>query len=150
MTIIACNRQMLACDGYVTYNSLNLSVPKSWREKDFIIGIAGNYETGLIFVDWYMRYGEHWNKERVWPPSKNEDSDFCALILNKNGICQCGPQMRVFKVFEDYAAIGIGSEFAMGAMSMGASPDRAVELTCKHIIGCGGDVTVNYLESNPS
>lgn len=149
MTIVACDRKSLVSDGWVSYGSLNLSVPKTWRKKDLIIGVAGTYETGIIFYDWYMKHGAHWDKEMKPPMPRSEDGDFSALILDPAGIYQCGPQIRVFRLFQDCAAIGMGAEFAMGAMSMGASPERAVELTCKHIAGCGGDVTVNYLETNP-
>lgn len=48
-----------------------------------------------------------------------------------------------------FHAIGNAREFAIGAMAMGASAERAVEVAIEHNINCGGEVTTLRLGVRP-
>lgn len=41
-----------------------------------------------------------------------------------------------------YLALGSGSEYAMGAMSMGATAEQAVAVAIEHDTGSGGEIMV--------
>ncbi|ODT84837.1 hypothetical protein [Phenylobacterium sp. SCN 70-31] len=80
-------------------------------------------------------------KRKIGPPlpSKDQENSMGVMIepdgkiyvLQETGICLSGAE---------YYAIGSGSEFALGAMAMGASAEEAVRAAIKHDCYSGGEI----------
>jgi hypothetical protein len=92
---------------------------------EVILATAGESSAGMVFVDWYGSGRE--------PPELlvHGDADFTVLVLSKDGLFEYDKWCRAEKVLEPFYAIGSGSNIAIGAMEMGASAVRAVEIACR-------------------
>jgi hypothetical protein len=89
------------------------------------------------FLAWYAQGAD----PKAWGDG---NPDLRALIVRPNGevmLFEDGLQASGPIVCERYA-IGSGAEFALGAMEMGATAERAVEVACLFEPHCGLPVTV--------
>jgi len=130
MTTVAYRGGIMAADSRVTYDSEAAGsrffrTEKLFRKGKDIIGLAGESEPGLIFLDWYGS-----NKA---PPDALVDggADFTALVLTRKGLFEYGKYCRGERVLEPFYAIGSGCKAALGAMHMGADAARAIRIACK-------------------
>lgn len=130
MTTIAVRNGIMAADSRVTHDSEAggtrlFRTEKVFRKGKVLIGLAGESEPGLIFLDWYGTGKE--------PPSIliAGDADFTALVLTRRGLYEYGKYCRPEKVLEPFYAIGSGCKAALGAMHMGANAQTAVRIACK-------------------
>ena len=131
MTTIACNKDVMAADSQATASNRSSKVVKIFRVNGDIIGCSGTVEDWLIFVEWY--------KNKTSPPEL--DSDFGALVLTRDGtIYEYGNKLMKMEIFEDFYAIGSGSDIAIGAMSVGADPKQAVKIAAKFDVYTGEPV----------
>jgi hypothetical protein len=120
-------------------NMHNARVQKLWELDDgalFVaVGVAGNYSAVLQVVKWLNKGGEPEDIPTV------DDMEFQVLGVDAAGdIWLASGGMEFFNVEEEMHAIGSGGEYALGAMTAGAVPERAVEIaatydmhTCSHI-----------------
>jgi hypothetical protein len=98
---------------------------KLYRKAGAIIGLAGDSGPGLVFLDWY-------GTGRAKPTSLIDgDADFTALVLTKKGLFEYDKWCRGEKVIGRFYAIGSGAKAALGALHMGATARRAVEIACR-------------------
>lgn len=80
--------------------------------------------------------------------AKKQDPDFkmynAFIIIFKGKIFNCDG----FEVNEvdNYAAIGCGMFLALGALSMGADPIKAVEVAKKYDLFCGGETISHQIK----
>lgn len=134
MTTIVCNRKCMAADRRGTSNPV-FKMTKLFRVGGSIIGVAGNVEQALRFVEW-----------RRTPESKPtfaEASSIEVLELTADGrLLWWGAEMVGVPIENEFYAIGTGAMAAMGAMSMGASPKRAVAVAALWDAATGPDVQV--------
>lgn len=121
----------MAADSRVTYDSEAagtrlFKTEKLFRKGKDIIGLAGESEPGLIFLDWY-------GTGKKDPPGVliDGEADFTALVLTRKGLFEYGKYCRGERVLEPFYAIGSGSKAALGAMHMGANAVAAVRIACK-------------------
>jgi ATP-dependent protease HslVU (ClpYQ) peptidase subunit len=81
------------------------------------------------------------------------DDKFEAILIDPDGNCfnvECG---YLVPVIADYAAIGSGGMFALGAMAHGASSADAVAAAARHDKNTGGNIQslhFSMLGLNPS
>lgn len=135
MTVIATDGKTMASDGRSTDRGRMVcseSAEKIRRLPDGrIVGMAGTpYDLG-VFCEWLEKGGEF--------PEFDKDY-FDPLVLETDG--------RVYSYnhrgrrHEDMlpAAVGSGTDLALGAMEAGASPREAVEIACKRQSDCGGRI----------
>lgn len=114
--------------------------PKVFRAGDDLIGIAGSVQEGLMFVDWYRAGRPKDGKPKL------SAADFEALVLTGGGLLVCYFSKLVpVEVSNAFWAIGSGAKLAMGAMAMGADPEKAVEVASAYDDGTDGAVTVEEL-----
>ena len=98
---------------------------KNGRSKHtVIIGLAGESEPGLVYLDWYG--------SKLPPPQSllDGDADFTALLLTPDGLFEAGKYCRPERVLNKFYAVGSGAKAAMGAMYAGCNARRAVEIAC--------------------
>lgn len=130
MTTIAVRGGIMAADSRVTIHTEEggarvTQCIKIFRRKEALIGLAGESEPGLVFLDWYG--------SKKAPPSVliDAEADFTALVLTAQGVFEYGKYCMPEKVLGRYWAVGSGSKAALGAMAMGANAERAVEVACE-------------------
>jgi hypothetical protein len=135
VTTIAYREGILAADSQYTYESeagghRKHPCPKLYRKetKDgapVIIATQGDGSAGLVFVDWYGTGKK--------PPRILTDNlpDFTCLVLKRDGLYEYDAYCRPYKIELEFYAIGSGAKAALGAMHMGASAERAVEVACE-------------------
>lgn len=140
MTTIATNLKGMAADTRVTWtdsgnNRLNTAASiKIERINDEIIGTSGDFQAGVRFLEWY-KAGSKGRKPKL-------AKDFRAIRLNKTGIYIIdGDDTTWVKVDADLYAIGSGAHYAIGAMEMGATPEKSVSIAAKHDGYTGGPIT---------
>lgn len=138
MTTIAYKDGTLAADSRVTVDSeaggsRNFLCDKLFRKivpvgdsmEEVIIATAGESFSGMVFVDWYGS-GQ--------PPPDNlivGEADFTVLVLTQAGLFEYDRWCRGIEVKDKFYAVGSGTKVALGAMAMGASAKRAVEIACE-------------------
>lgn len=98
---------------------------KLFRTKDAIIGTAGESAPGLVFLDWYKS-----GKKTAPIFLIDGEADFVALVLTKHGLFEFDKWCRGERILDPFHAIGSGAKAAIGAMHMGASAERSVEVAC--------------------
>lgn len=137
MTTIVYRDGIMAADSRVTVETeaggiRHFKCEKLYRKtcygkEDVIIGLAGESGPGLVFLDWFGTVGDS------TPPSVliDGEGDFTALVLRKSGLYEYDKWCRGEKVMGRFYAVGSGAKAALGALHMGASAKRAVQVACK-------------------
>lgn len=137
MTTIACNRKGMAADKRISNVPL-FKTNKIFRIRGSLIGIAGNTEQALRFVEW--------RRSPDAKPTFIETASFEALELSPDGkLTWWGTEMVGIEIQDECYAIGSGAAYALGAMAMRASPKRAIEVAARYDSSTGSDVQVMTL-----
>lgn len=102
------------------------------------MGTAGGVDDAEAFFHWYEHGADVENSPEL-------DNSFMAVLLNRSGIFVCFASCYPVAIGGEVCAIGSGHEIARGAMAMGASPERAVEIACDLDTGSGPPVVVERL-----
>lgn len=132
MTTIVCTRSSIFADKRSTGGHI-MRVTKLFRVNGSIIGIAGNIEQALRFVEW--------RRTPEAKPAFADNSNFAALELTADGgIIWWGAEMVGIPVEDEYFAIGSGSAYALGALAMGASPKDAIKIASRWDEATGSEV----------
>lgn len=151
MTIIAATLGGMAGDRIITWPSnVDFNTHKIHRVGDNrIVGLAGDFESGLLFLEWRRKTLERPRTPVPRPPidETKEDHDFDALELGHDGLWLWGMRLVPIQVVESCYAIGNGSEIAIHHMRTGKSPVKAVEAALRFNKRAVG--TVDYLELKP-
>lgn len=132
MTTVVTDGKVIAVDSQVK-GQFVMQGPyqKLWRLDDgSVIGFCGHCTAWRPVVEW-LNGGEK-------PQFKK--ADFSAIILKPNGdLVYLDEEMHKEPIFAPYA-VGTGSQFALGALLHGATPEEAVEIACKLDSDSGGKV----------
>ena len=138
MTVIAWDGKIIAADKQGTYGNLIRVAKKLFRVKDEIVCLAGTAGTGMRVLEWYKSGAD----PSEWPEDLQTSDDWCQVIVaNKHGAFWYDQQPYRMKVREPFTAWGIGADFAIGAMAMGATAIQAVKIASKYCEGCGCGVS---------
>lgn len=117
------------------------TVAKLWRLPDgSVIGGAGLYDDIVEVVHWLASGAREDEKPRLAP--REESSDLLLIDPEGRPHWLTWPHLRRVPIVEPYEAIGSGSEYALGAMAMGASAKRAVQIASRFDPSTGRGVTV--------
>lgn len=122
MTTIALNPECMASDSQSTHNGLINKEIKIFKTNQGIVGMAGDSQEGLAFLDW-MNGGDK-------PDDIGEEFE-AVLLAPKGKMFWYGRKLIPEKITRKFYAIGSGNHVAIGAMEMGASPEEAVKIACK-------------------
>ncbi len=109
------------------------------KTEEVIIATAGESTPGMMFVDWFGS-----NK----PPPENfieGGADFTCLVLQQDGLWEYDAWCRGIKILDKFYAVGSGAKAALGALHMGASARKAVEIACRIDFYSGLPVTAMRL-----
>ena len=114
-----------------------LSVKKIHRHKGDLIGVSGDVEAEMKWLDWLTtgRKGK--------PPSA---AGIEALILRREGLFYLLGSATEHKIERGWHAIGSGGGIAIGAMAHGATAEEAVLLATQHDAQSGGELQIFNLK----
>lgn len=145
MTVICTDGRVMAGDGRVTAGSSLMAddFPKVRRLKDgSVAGMAGDLRDIVLAFDWLDR-GAPFDTIPKFVGKPGEDDDgFEALVLRPDGTVEWFDQACVFVPYSPPYAIGCGSEVALTCLSLGMTPEEAVERAAHLNVKVGGQTTV--------
>jgi hypothetical protein len=145
MTIIAFDGKSLAADRLADDNGTKKLTTKIKRlsNGDIAAGSGVSWQLALL-QKWYL---EGQDPEK-WPPRQYPETEWPSrmIIATKGEILtyELGPIPN--KLENAYYAWGSGQDYAMGALAMGATAKRAVEIAGELSTTCGLGVDVFDLE----
>lgn len=128
MTCIVANLEAMAADKFVTYAPSYTGECKIWVAKGSIWGAAGDVCNCLAFKTWTLSKGK---RPVVRDPEDPESSTLEVLQLSPKGLFLWVNDSLADPVKEPFYAIGSGGGYAIGALSMGAKLEQAVEVAAK-------------------
>lgn len=76
------------------------------------------------------------------PDQKEDWPDGMALIIIKGRIFQCSFDFTIVESDREFRGIGSGSEYAIGAMAVGKSVKKAIEVAAELDLYTGGELKV--------
>ena len=132
MTTICANREAMASDRFVTYSTSFNGECKIWIAKGSIWGAAGPSNKGLAFRAWTLG-GPRPKFKSPDPEEEDEDQEVKleVLQLSPKGLFLWVNSGPPDPVFEPFFGVGSGAGFAIGALSMQATLEQAVEVAAK-------------------
>lgn len=123
MTTIIATRAALYADSLCNY-TVPFKIKKAVRVGASIYAAAGDDMDSFIkFLAWMG--GE------TPKPKLPSDETFDALEVSKGGIYLWSRQLTRTRVNEKCYAIGSGSQYAIGALDAGATPEKALAIAAK-------------------
>ncbi len=151
MTIIAFKKNMVAWDSQITSGAMKSGLQT--KKVAPIKTIPGLYCGGYGNMGEIQRWQRFLNKldkdtlsEWLMDPAYKYAAHN-TLLWVWNGYTSYmvefyrgGQAPAAFTLPRDGYALGTGDDYAMGAMVMGASADKAVQLVCKRFDGCSGPI----------
>ena len=140
MTVIASDGITIAADGRTITGHSEIargSVRKIRIHRGKIFALSGMAALFDALVDWYSAGALPKDA-----PTIASDATWTLIVIDGGG-----PKLFTHRVpYEDRLTypitFGCGCDYAMGAMLAGASPERAVEITCEKEAFCGGEIQV--------
>lgn len=93
----------------------------------------------IISLDIYMKFIEDFYRRKNLSLRIDEVYVSTFLINKKTEKVYKSIGVECFEI-DGYDAIGSGQEMAIGALAAGATPHRAVEVTCEYLPDCGGKI----------
>ena len=135
MTVIAWDGHVLAADRQATHGDTIASVKKAWPLKNGgAVAVCGNLSHGLALKRWVEE-----GMERKKFPKLKESEEWTRLIVALPGksVVMFENTPEAIEIIDPFLAWGCGREAALGALEMGASAIKAVEVASKWVEGCG-------------
>lgn len=139
MTTIVFKDGFFAADSLVTSDGMvDGYTEKIKKSGNLFFGMAGNIDLYEEFEKFLK--GEVFDKEAF----KGENASIGAIVVNKEtrSVIYYSKRLVPEPVIFGFHAIGSGNEIARGAMLMGASAKKAVEMALKLDINSGGKIQV--------
>ena len=142
MTTVAFKDGVMAADSRGIDHAIGIvRIQKLFRKKikgkEHLFGLAGHWEAGLLFMDWFSSRDAALFERLLKLP---EASDFDVIIWDGKHLLCADTLMRLTECNEEYYAIGSGAPHAITAMDCGKSARQAVQLAMKRDSSTGGRV----------
>lgn len=133
---------MLAADTLATRQDRRESYGvKIAQRKGLLAGCTGSKVHCQRFLEWFLggckgQPPHMGDPEGAWGEGMIINPDDTVLMVGPSG------SWVDHKLIDGFHAWGSGCEFAIGAMSFGATAEQAVAAAIKHDLGSGGEITV--------
>lgn len=124
MTTIVAHGRSMAADCQLTSANGTHYGTKLFKVNGSIIGICGNFEQALKFIEWRR------NPDTI-PTFKNDYSVEALELSPSQGLFYWGTEFVAVPIEEPFYAIGSGSNFAIGAMAKGADAREALKVAAQ-------------------
>lgn len=143
MSVIAWDGKSIVADKMMTNEGMQSIATKLFKlNSGEIAAFTGDLCEGLALIDWY----NNGHKKEDWPEFQTMENFTRMVVATSDGIVFYDQLPVAVKIQDKFHAWGSGRDYAMGAMSMGATAMEAVEIACKHSIHCGNGVDSFKLE----
>lgn len=141
MTTVAWDGKNLVADTQGAHGNLKFKIVKAMKFStetmgELMVGGSGDGADIHAFIGW-VKSGMALKDFPAMP----RDS-ITMLVINKYGAQRFEASPWPLPVLEKFTAIGSGSDFAIGAMVMGADAEKALEIAKKYDLNTGGELTV--------
>lgn len=145
MTIIVWDGNVLATDCAATDGAAKWETIKAWYHEDArgrcILSGAGPVQTILSMREWYKR-----GADPDLFPFAQLSPDWCQfVVVTSEGLSRYEQGPYSIHHGNAICAFGEGRDFAYGALAMGATAARAVEICNKFSNSCGLGTRVYWL-----
>ena len=145
MTVIAWDGETLAADRQLSHNGTKFETTKIIKYANHLIGVAGDSAPARAFINWYTLQNSVnpytlQTSDHAGYPLNLEKNTFTAIVIKPNKLVFMYVSDGVYPIdISDtkFIAIGSGRDSALGALHMGASARRSVEIACLLDDGCG-------------
>ncbi len=139
MSVIAWRDGIIAADKMMTETGLHNVCTKIFKINDNeVLSFAGEIAQGLILVEWY----KNGKKEEDWPKFQLTDDWTRLIVASAAGVLIYDNHPVAIPIEDEFQAWGCGRDYAMGALSMGASAREAAEVACTHNVYCGNGLDI--------
>lgn len=142
--MVAYDGTYLAADRQVTRGGQRGLITKLTRlNTGEVLSWTGHLQNCIGMQHWYCAGAKpnEWDKYRVDPEAAAE-----LVILSEDGLWTFTAGPYPVKVEDPFFAVGSGSEYALGALAMGATAEQAVEIASRFDNCCGLGVDVMRFE----
>ena len=135
MSVITWDGKTLAADRQSCCGDTISTTRKIFKlDTGEVIALSGDLDIGMTMKRWY----EDGRKREEWPDLNKDEKTFCRLIVaTEDGVHYYERTPDPIPVLDLFMAWGCGREAALGALAMGASAERAVEIASRFILYCG-------------
>lgn len=135
MSVIAWDGKTLAADRQSCCGETISTVRKIFKlETEEVIALSGDLDIGMTMKRWY----EEGHEREDWPKINEDEKRFCRLIVaSEAGVIYYERTPDPVQVIDLFMAWGCGREAALGALAMGASAEKAVEIASRFVLYCG-------------
>lgn len=149
MTTIVFRDRVMACDSQHTYDDTKFyGVKKIESGANSLIGIAGASRFANCVFDWWRAVEMD---ESLLVPDWHRTGQLLAedvvmlLAHRAQGLFRLDCTGRASKIHANYAALGTGAGFALGAMAMKATATQAIDIAMMYDLYTGGEIAhVSY------
>lgn len=137
MTVIAWDHKIVCADSRGTDSAGGIMVcDKLFRvsrgpHKGHVLATSGHDTAGMKFVEWWV------DPKKEQPKIQFEEELFTICVFTPDGAFYADDHCVLVPFQKGPYAIGSGADVAIGAMSMGASPAKAVRIACRWNAFCG-------------
>jgi len=140
MTVIAWDGEVLATDTQCTLGKAKYNSPKAWYEtignSVCILSGVGTLRNIHRHKDWVMK-----NDPSIpFPYDSLKDHYYQFILVTRNGLLRYEGTPYPIEHGVNACAFGEASDFAYGALAMGATAVEAVQVAIKYSHCCGGNV----------
>lgn len=153
MSTVAFRAGVMAADTQSTFrDSPHLGAVKLFRTRDFVLGFVGRYPLSFHVVEWFRDVEAGLigtlldpltHDASTMPHDADEPAALEMLAYRSDGRLFHGFSCGEFVPLSvEFAAIGCGARFAIGAMAMGATAAQSVRVARQHDIYTGGPVQI--------
>ncbi len=144
MTTIVFRDRVMACDSQHTYDDTKFyGVKKIEAGINSLIGIAGASRFANCVFDWWraVEVDEFTDVANWHRMGSLIAEDVVMLVAHQTqGLFRLDYTGRASRIHSDYAALGTGAGFALGAMSMRATAVQAIDIAMKFDLYTGGEI----------
>lgn len=134
MSVVVWDGKTLAADKQGTCGDLMKKTTKIKRaESGDLLAWVGTSEYGLVLAQWY----ENGCKPEDWPEFQKSDEWSRLIVVHKGKAYEYETTPTRQPVETVPMAWGSGSDFALGALAMGADAAEAVRVASKYSVSCG-------------
>lgn len=144
MTVIAWDGHNLVADRQLSTDGMIQSATKIWRLKDgSLVGAAGVFSNAVAFVKWLDAGADPEAYKDDWD---TEEGGFTIIRITKDREILIYVSQVPFTIEDDFAAIGSGAPYAIGALAAGLNSIRAVEIAMEYSADCGRGTNILTLD----
>lgn len=141
MTVVCWDGATLASDRQLTVDGeLKGLTRKIARSRNgTICGASGDAALCNKAIEWVLG---GMKQDRRPSAGNGEDVDLIVVLPNGNALLALDNALTMEPLPRKQWAIGSGAQLALGAMAMGATAERAVQVASSLSVNCGGGVDI--------